>query len=340
MAKTGNDAMLGDAQRRLTRERERQAQRDSQTQFYTFEEGETLIRILPGFTDVVKGEDGQEVEIDVPWAAHCWLHFGFGDIPILCPRRMVEEEEVDPGEYPDGADCPPCEFVGELFGSGEKDDEKRARDLYSKHRIYINIIERDDSEAVVHTASIGPMIFNELLAIICDAEYGDITDVYDGTDIKVTRKGKDINTEYSVLAKRSTSRLAPTDEEIDAILDRAPNLLNSIPAAMSFDDMDALVQGKPAPPAEEAGEEAGAAADEFGPGEGVTEEKVAEEAAPPSRRRAGRTTGRRGAASGESKRDVGTDLRDKVEKTRRRTGKSEEAEGKPEPPARRRRRPQ
>ena len=142
-----------------------------------------------------------------------YLHFGLGDngkTVVTCPKTFNSKEK-----------CPICEYVEELQKSKNKDDKKLANDIKAKRRIFINVINRDDDEdETPKVLPIGVTILKGLLETICDADYGDITDYEDGRDVTITRKGKGLQTEYTVLPKPNASVASDTKtlEELEAIL--------------------------------------------------------------------------------------------------------------------------
>lgn len=103
-------------------------------------------------------------------------------------RTVVSPTSID-GTAPD----PILEFVEKLARTGDKDDFKMSRKIAPKQRTFVPIIVRGQEEKGVLYYGFGQTIFTELLKIIDDPDYGDITD---------PRTGRDITIEYE----------APTDK--------------------------------------------------------------------------------------------------------------------------------
>lgn len=163
-----------------------------------------------------------------------YLHFGLGadgKSVATCPKTWGSKEK-----------CPICEYVDQLQASKNKDDQKLAKDIKAKRRIYINVINRDDEEETPKVLPIGVTILKGLLETICDADYGDITDPEDGRDITITRKGQGLKTEYSVLPKPKSSEASEnqTPEEIE----QAMTDLDSLFIKKSYEELQTILDGE------------------------------------------------------------------------------------------------
>jgi hypothetical protein len=67
-------------------------------------------------------------------------------------------------------------------------------------------------------------IEKELVTYILNEDYGDITDIKNGTDFIITKtKGKNGFPEYTVQPKRNASPLMATKKEIDELLENIPD---------------------------------------------------------------------------------------------------------------------
>jgi hypothetical protein len=70
------------------------------------------------------------------------------------------------------------------------DDWKLGRQWEAKARTYVPIIVRGEEQLGVRFWGFGASVFKELLRIIDNPEYGDITDLQNGTDIEIVFKDK------------------------------------------------------------------------------------------------------------------------------------------------------
>ena len=84
-----------------------------------------------------------------------------------------------------GRPDPVVEFAEKLKKSGDKDDWKLGRKIEPKFRVYAPVIVRGAEHEGVKFWSFGKQIYTELLSVIADPDYGDITDLMNGRDVTV-----------------------------------------------------------------------------------------------------------------------------------------------------------
>jgi hypothetical protein len=80
---------------------------------------------------------------------------------------------------------PIVEFADKLKKTGDKDEWLMGRKIEPKMRTYVPVIIRGKESEGVKFWGFGKQIYTELLSIISDADYGDITDLMNGRDIDV-----------------------------------------------------------------------------------------------------------------------------------------------------------
>jgi len=126
------------------------------------QQGDQTIRILPT-------EDGDPFK-------QFHFHYNVGKNPgILCPKKNH------------GEDCPICNFASELWRAGvdENDDDmkREAKKLFVRKRFFSPILVRGEEDLGVRVWSYGKTAYENLLGLVLDPDYGDITDPETGTDI-------------------------------------------------------------------------------------------------------------------------------------------------------------
>lgn len=166
--------------------------------FYEIKDGSQVIRVLPP-----KGNK------DTFWK-EADLHFNVGGNGVVpCLKQF-------------GKKCPVCEEVAKLKKSKSKEDQTQANKMRASHRVYMNILERGNSEKVdiPQIMQCGSTVLKSILDVICDPEYGDITDFAEGFDVTLTKTGKKLDTKYAIVPKRNPSQATEklTAEELDAAL--------------------------------------------------------------------------------------------------------------------------
>jgi hypothetical protein len=109
-----------------------------------------------------------------------FFHYNVGDHRggILCPKRNF------------GEGCPICEFASTLWreGSDNNDEEskKLAKSLFVRTRYFSPVVVRGREEEGIKVYGYGKQAYELLLGYILDPEYGDVTDITEGTDITLT----------------------------------------------------------------------------------------------------------------------------------------------------------
>lgn len=130
---------------------------------------------------------------------------------------MNNKTYLSPSSY--GRPDPIVELATKLKRSGDKEDYKQGKNLDPKMRIYVPVLVRGEESEGVKFWGFGKQVYQELLAIISDPDYGDITDLAKGRDITVEFKtkeqtGKDFP-ETSVRVKPNQSpAFDPSDKSI------------------------------------------------------------------------------------------------------------------------------
>jgi hypothetical protein len=133
---------------------------------------------------------------------------------VYCPDFTSEGE----------LDCPVCEIVDELRRSKDKASKKLAEGLGRRRSWWMNVIDRNNPGAGPLIFTPGVTVFNSVISLINDPDYGDITDLEEGTDIVIEREGQGLDTSYEVKPRRKESPLSDDEEEIDQWLDDARDL--------------------------------------------------------------------------------------------------------------------
>lgn len=122
-------------------------------------EGKTTIRIVPW-----------KENPELPFI-EMYFHY-LGNKTLLSPNTWGNRDPI-------------AEFADQVAAGGTKDDWAQARAFRPKLRTYVPVIVRGEEEKGVRFMSFGKTVYTELLSIIDDPDYGDITDVKTGRDIVV-----------------------------------------------------------------------------------------------------------------------------------------------------------
>ena len=80
------------------------------------------------------------------------------------------------------------EFAQKLKGTGSKDDYRLGRKVEAKMRTYAPVVVRGEESQGTKFWGFGKTVYQEILSVISDPDYGDITDPVSGRDITVEFK--------------------------------------------------------------------------------------------------------------------------------------------------------
>lgn len=87
--------------------------------------------------------------------------------------------------YQFGKPDPIQELINKLRDEGSKESYELAKKLYPKMRSYAAVIVRGEESEGIRLWAFGKQVYQNLLNVMLDPDYGDITDVNEGHDIKV-----------------------------------------------------------------------------------------------------------------------------------------------------------
>ena len=80
------------------------------------------------------------------------------------------------------------EFAQKLKSTGSKDDYRLGKKIEAKMRTFAPVVVRGEESQGVKFWGFGKTVYQELLSIIADPDYGDITDATSGRDVAVEFK--------------------------------------------------------------------------------------------------------------------------------------------------------
>ena len=104
-----------------------------------------------------------------------YFHYGLANKNYLSPTSFGRPDPIE-------------EFAQKLKGTGSKDDYRLGRKVEAKMRTYAPVVVRGEESQGVKFWGFGKTVYQELLSIIADPDYGDITDPVSGRDIAVEFK--------------------------------------------------------------------------------------------------------------------------------------------------------
>ena len=125
--------------------------------------GKQVIRVLP----YKHNKDNPFIEL--------FFHFGLNNKTYLSPITYGRPDPIE-------------EFAQKLKTSGNREEYQMARKLEAKMRTFAPVIVRGEETQGVRFWGFGKTVYQELLGVIADPDYGDITDPTNGRDIGIERQ--------------------------------------------------------------------------------------------------------------------------------------------------------
>ena len=113
--------------------------------------GKQVIRVLP----YKHNKDNPFIEL--------FFHFGLNNKTYLSPISFGRPDPIE-------------EFAQKLKTSGNREEYQMARKLEAKMRTFAPVIVRGEEAQGVRFWGFGKTVYQELLSVIADPDYGDITD--------------------------------------------------------------------------------------------------------------------------------------------------------------------
>ena len=104
-----------------------------------------------------------------------YFHYDLGGKNYLSPISFGRPDPIE-------------EFAQKLKSTGSKDDYRLGRKIEAKMRTYAPVVVRGEENQGVKFWGFGKTVYQELLSIIADPDYGDITDAVSGRDVAVEFK--------------------------------------------------------------------------------------------------------------------------------------------------------
>ncbi len=191
--------------------------------FFRPDDGDTDIRIVPA-------PDGDPLK-------EMFFHYNVGNHQggIMCPKRNFGER------------CPICDFASSVWreaaDNNDEESKKLAKSLFVRTRYFSPVVVRGREDEGIKVYGYGKTAYELLLGYILDPEYGDVTDINEGTDItltytKPTKPGAFPQTNLKM--RRNTSPLLEDVDAISPLLDRMPDF-DSLFERLTPEQIDAIL---------------------------------------------------------------------------------------------------
>jgi hypothetical protein len=115
-----------------------------------------------------------------------------------------------------------------LWNEGTEDSKKMAKNFMAKQRFFSPVLVRGEEAEGVKVWGYGKMAYESLLNIVLDPDYGDITDLEEGNDLKLTY-GKPAGASFPRTDIRPRPRKTPLCDDAIGGEEKCSELMETIP---------------------------------------------------------------------------------------------------------------
>ena len=127
-----------------------------------------------------------------------------------------------------GRPDPVAEFADKLKSTGNKDEWIQGKRLEPKMRTFAPVVVRGKESEGVKFWGFGKTVYQELLGVIADPDYGDITDATNGRDIMIERQTPaEAGNQYgktTVRVKPNQTAITEDSDQLQSVFDNQSNL--------------------------------------------------------------------------------------------------------------------
>lgn len=203
----------------------KQSEKKEKVEYSTFfwkpEVGKHVIRIIPSKFD--SASPFKEI----------YMHYGFKKYPILSLINWGEKDPI-------------VEFSQELKKTKERDNWTLAKKIEPKMRVFIPVLVRGEEEKGVRLWEVGKNIYEDLLGIASDEDYGDYTSITDGRDFTVEAVKGEVGTNKNATLctlriKPKTSAISSDAKLVEKFLNEQPNVLE-LRKKFTYDELKTILQ--------------------------------------------------------------------------------------------------
>jgi len=183
------------------------------------QEGEEATVRLLSFSD----NDGQPFK-------ELWFYYNIGNNPgLLSPKQFGKPDPIQ-------------ELINKLRDDASKESYELAKKLYPKMRCFAPVIVRGEEDKGVRLWSFGKTVYQSLLNIMLDEDYGDITDPLEGRDVKVTCT-KAPGRMWATTTVRPRGKATPLNADPATVKEWTSNIpsLDDLYTLKSYDELEKVV---------------------------------------------------------------------------------------------------
>ena len=159
-----------------------------------------------------------------------WFYYNIGNNPgLLAPYQFGNPDPIQ-------------ELITKLRDDGSKESYELAKKLYPKMRCYAPVVVRGEEDKGVRIWAFGKTVYQSLLNIMLDEDYGDITDPEDGRDVKVVCT-KAPGRQWATTEVRPRGKQSPLSESSDSVNQFTSNIpsLDDMYTCKTYEELEKIV---------------------------------------------------------------------------------------------------
>ena len=156
-----------------------------------------------------------------------YFHYDLGGKNYLSPISFGRPDPIE-------------EFAQKLKSTGSKEDYRLGRKIEAKMRTFAPVVVRGEESQGVRFWAFGKTVYQELLSIIADPDYGDITDSVSGRDVAVEFKtAEETGKSFPSTSIRVKPNQTPITEDASALetITEAQKNITDIYQERSYDEL-------------------------------------------------------------------------------------------------------
>lgn len=157
------------------------------------------------------------------------FHYGINNKTYLSPSSF-------------GRPDPFVEFSDDLKKKGDKDNWKLGKKFEPKMRTYVPVLVRGEENEGVKFWGFGKQVYEQILAIIADEDYGDISDPVNGRDIVVEyTEGSGVEFAKTNIRVKPNQTPVTTDKAVMEKIKNQADLMEMFPE-LSYDELSEVLK--------------------------------------------------------------------------------------------------
>jgi hypothetical protein len=161
-----------------------------------------------------------------------YFHYGFGKFTIAALTNWGEQDPI-------------VEFSKGLRKSSDKEDWQMAKKIEPKMRVFVPVLVRGEEHMGVRLWEFGKEIYQQLLGIATDEDYGDYTDISEGRDFTVEATEGEVAgrkvVKCAIRVKPKTTPISEDATQLEKFLSEQPDIM-TLYRKHTFEELKVVLQ--------------------------------------------------------------------------------------------------